>query len=252
MTRSINSPWKLSDWQSRLAGYIRNPDASGIDDLDQERLSVYRELFFNNVEGIIRRAFPVSIAILGEKLWTELAENFFAQHKSSIRSYPRLASEFLAYIESVELDSRYPDFLKELLHYEWLELELDIAEGEMLQPGQGSVLDIVPELSELARIQSYQFPVHMLSPENVSPDISQPTHLILYRDNQWKVQFNELAPMSMALLTLVSTNQKSTSHQLVSELMSLLPEPSSSVRTSAEAFLQSLYDKGIIVQGEPS
>ena len=237
----------LHQWQDQFAGYIRNPGDGLPAIMKDERLAVYRELFFNNVESIIRRAFPVAIRIIGEELWSELAVDYFARHHASIRSYPRLASEFLEYLSSCELDQRYPVFLRELMHYEWLELELDLAEGSMTEGEDSSVLDIVPGLSPVVRLQTYSFPVHRISPDFITDTRDQDTHLLLYRDSDWNVRFNELAPLSMALLSLVEGNESESGSDLVVALMEAIPAPVETIRGHASGFLQEMYEKGIVM-----
>ncbi|MGI9274120.1 MAG: HvfC family RiPP maturation protein [Endozoicomonas sp.] len=237
----------LGFWQNQFAGYIRNLDDRFPTGMTDDRLAVYRELFFNNIESIIRRAFPVTISVIGEKLWMELAGDFFARHQASIRCYPRLASEFLEYLESCELDQRYPVFLRELMHYEWLELELDLAVGSMTAVKESSVLNIVPVLSPVVRLQTYSFPVHRISPDFVPDRSDQDTHLLLYRDNEWKVRFNELAPLSMALLSLVEGNKSESASGLVETLLAMIPQPVATIRGYASGFLQEMYGNGIVI-----
>ncbi|HEX2138849.1 MAG TPA: DNA-binding domain-containing protein, partial [Woeseiaceae bacterium] len=56
--------------QRAFAAHIRDPDhcspPAGVED---RRMAIYRELFFNNLDNLLGKSFPVLRAILGDEEW---------------------------------------------------------------------------------------------------------------------------------------------------------------------------------------
>ena len=60
--------------QQEFMAHIRNPDAvTGIDNIEDRRLKVYRELFFNNIKGFLSNGFPVTASLFEEQDWDDIA-----------------------------------------------------------------------------------------------------------------------------------------------------------------------------------
>ena len=73
---------RLEELQRRFAAHLRdpatNPAPEGIED---RRLQVYRELFFDNVSSSLAGTFPVLHAVLGPGRWAELVRDFYRDHR---------------------------------------------------------------------------------------------------------------------------------------------------------------------------
>jgi len=125
--------------QYAFAAHIRdphnNPAPAGIED---RRLGIYRELFFNNVEGFLSSSFPVLKQLYTEQDWLALARDFFAGHHCHSPLFLEIPREFLAYLDN-ERGQRDtdPPFLRELAHYEWVELALSVAEDKTTSKNDG-------------------------------------------------------------------------------------------------------------------
>jgi hypothetical protein len=192
--------------QRLLSGHIRDPEhAAAPEGIEERRLRIYRELFFNNVEGVLAGNFPVIRRILGGERWTALVRAFYREHPSHTPLFTELAREFLRYLDARagrgETDAAW---LRELAHYEWVELALQISEarpGDVAHDPDGDLLAGVPVLSPLAWPLAYEWPVHRLGPDYLPDEPpAVPTLLLLRRDADGVVRFSELSPLAFRLL----------------------------------------------------
>jgi len=196
-------PAMLRAQQLELTRHLRNPDGVPAPaGLEARRVAVYRDLLFNNIDSLLAGNFPVIRRMLGDARWTSLVRAFFRDHRSATPLFPEIAREFLQYLEGV--DALQPPFLRELAHYEWVELALQIAQADPapadLRP-DGDLLDEVPVLSPLAWPLAYQWPVPELGPD-YQPDSApaEPTLLLLRREADGEVRFSRLSPLAFRLV----------------------------------------------------
>ena len=197
--------------QDALAAYIRDPEhvapPAGI---EERRLKVYRELFFNNVEGLLAGNFPVIRRTYGETRWRALVRAFYRDHGSRTPLFTEIAREFLRWLESGVATDAEP-WLCELAHYEWIELALQISEASdadvALAPEAADIdqrqalLDGSPALSPLAWPLAYTWPVHRIGPDyRPQTPPPQPTLLLVHRESGGKVGFHVLNPLTYRLL----------------------------------------------------
>lgn len=192
----------LHDQQFMLARHLRDPHAHpappGIED---RRLAVYRDLFFNNIEGLLAGNFPVIRKTLGDDAWTALVRRFYADHRSQTPLFPEIAREFIRYLESRD-DDALPPWLRELAHYEWVELALQIADDAVpVHVADGDLLAGIPVLSPFAWALAYQWPVHRIGPD-FGPDQppTEPTLLLVRRDAACQVRFAAISPLVYRLI----------------------------------------------------
>lgn len=202
---------ELTQLQKQLSDHVRDPEANpGPADIERRRLDIYRDLFFNTVDGFLCTAFPVTRKLHSDENWRALVRDFMRRHQCASPYFVQLAEEFLEYL-SGERDGAVadPPFLIELAHYEWVELALDIS-TETLPParprGQGE-LPATVEVSPLAWSLAYQFPVHRIGPEFQPQEADgQPTFLLVYRNREDEVGFIEINAATARLLALLDEN----------------------------------------------
>ena len=207
--QAVETPPTLRDLQFALSRHIRDPEANPPPpDIEDRRLKIYRELFYNNVEGLLAGNFPVIRKTLGHEAWHALIRAFFRDHRSQTPMFPELAREFLRFLEQRQLDQQDDaPWLLELAHYEWVELALDIdpstADLDDIDPA-GDLFEGRPALSPLAWPLAYRYPVHRIGPM-FQPDAmpEQPTFLMVRREGQ-KVRFSEISPLTYRLLQRIS------------------------------------------------
>jgi len=197
--------------QRTLAAHIRDPGTTpapaGIED---RRIGIYRELFFNNISQFLAGTFPVLHRILSSGDWQALTRDFFSRHRSHSPYFLEIPGEFLSYLQQ-ERGTREndPPFMLELAHYEWVELALsiDTAEADLSQVNrEGELLAGIPVLSPLAWRLSYHFPVHKIGPDFQPREASQdPVHLVVCRDLKDKIGFTEINLVTARLMELIET-----------------------------------------------
>lgn len=201
----------LREQQFRFARYLRDPQANppppGI---EERRLAIYRDLFFNNIEGLLSGNFPVIRKTLGDAAWKQLVRDFYAQHRSRTPLFTEIAREFIRFVETrAEHDAGNPAWLLELAHYEWVELALQISdESDPPHDASGSLLDGVPAVSATARALAYRWPVHRIGPD-YQPELppSTPTLVLVRRDRDQQVRFAEISPLVYRLVELLGNGQ---------------------------------------------
>jgi hypothetical protein len=198
----------FQETQYALAAHLRdpenNPAPAGV---EERRLEIYRELFYNNVEGFLAGAFPVLRRITADAVWHALVRDFYARHRCQTPLFHRIAQEFLEYLDS-ERGARSGDwpFLRDLAHYEWVELALSVAEEELtpeIADPNGDLLQGIPVVSPLAWALSYDFPVHRIAPAFLPESPGPPTYLIVYRTRQYDVKFMEVNAVTARLMQLL-------------------------------------------------
>ncbi len=187
--------------QRRFAAHVRAPAVNFLPEFDDARLAVYRRLFFNNVYGLLASNFPVAFKIIGAPKWRMLCRAFYAEHACHNPRFTEFASQFLDFAAARPELFKQPDFLGELLHYEYVETELTLAcdPAETLMQPSSKTSSI--ELSSLARLLAYRYPVHQLSEVNQPAKApAQPTFLLVWRDPSDQVRFEALSAGAMRLL----------------------------------------------------
>ena len=114
----------LRKQQFALARHLRDPARHAPPPgIEARRMRVYRELFFNAIEGLLAGGFPVIRATLGDVRWKQLVRAFYATHRSRTPLFPQVAGEFVDWLES-DAAGEQAKWLSELAHYEWVEQAL--------------------------------------------------------------------------------------------------------------------------------
>src|SRR5690606_10675309 len=116
--------------QLSLAAHIRDPERNPAPEgIEDRRLAIYRELFFNNLVNLLGSSFPVLRKLHGAEKWKSLVRDFLVRHRAHTPYFLEIPREFLDYLENTRGDQEgdYP-FLLELAHYEWAELALSVSD----------------------------------------------------------------------------------------------------------------------------
>lgn len=247
---------KFKEAQYGFAAHLRNPALNaapkGIED---RRMKIYRDLFFNNISGLMAQTFPVLHQLLSEEKWLRTIRDFFAHYHCHTPLFTELPKEFLDWLsESRKAEADDPAFMLELAHYEWVELALSLAPdpdiGEELHR-YGDLLNAVPVMSPLAWSLSYHFPVHKIGPDFQPTEApEQPTCLVVYRDRDDGIGFIETNPVTVQLLGLLAENinHRKTGAELLAALAEQLPQfPAEAIQQGGLQTLEQLRQKDIIL-----
>ena len=230
--------------QYEFAAHIRDPDhAPAPEGVEDRRMGVYRNLFFNNLRNLLGGMFPVIRKIVSDDKWARLIRLFMQRHRAGTPYFLQLPREFLDFLQNeYELQEDDFPFLLELAHYEYAEIELSISEDvndmEGVDP-EGDLVARVPVRSVLTRIFAYSYPVHRIAPDYLPREpAEQPVFLALYRGGDDKVRFLELNPVTAGLLEAMEHNETlQTGEQLLRSLAQQIdyPDADALVRHGAKA-----------------
>ncbi len=219
---------RLPDFQRKqyeFAAHIRDPEnnaaPAGIED---RRMAIYRDLFFNNLRNLLGSTFPVLKKLSGKERWGKLIREFMAKHQAQTPYFLEIPKEFLDFLEHEHkpAEDDFP-FLLELAHYEWVELALSVStdSDDLSSVDQdGDLLEGAPVMSALAWPLAYRYPVHRIS-ETFQPTEpgEQASYLAIYRDAQGDISFMELNAVTAGLLDKISKNeQQKSGRELLIEL----------------------------------
>ncbi|MEJ2515515.1 MAG: putative DNA-binding domain-containing protein [Gammaproteobacteria bacterium] len=245
--------------QRAFAAHIRDPEGSPAPaDIEDRRMAIYRDLFFNNVSQLLSQSFPVLKRILGADAWAAMIRDWFVRHRARTPLFLELPKEFLDYLENErERAADDPPFLAELAHYEWVELALSIDERDpWAEAADISVPEDLsecrPRLSPLAWPLAYRFPVHRISPEfQPGEPPEEPTFLVVFRDRQDRVGFLEINRVTARLLELLSNaNGQRTARDCLAQIAAELghPQPDAVIRGGRD-IVEDLLQRDVLLAG---
>lgn len=200
-------------FQYAFTRHIRNPKAqprpAGV---SAQRMKVYNELLYNNLESFVLACFPVLHQLLGPRKWGKLVRDFFVEHRCHTPFFRQIPDEFVQYVQTERgVRESDPPFMLELLHYEWIELVLSVSNQEtpldQIDP-EGDLGSGHPALNPILALLQYQYPVHRIGPKfKPQTPPSQPTYLLVFRDQEFRVEFIELNPVSARLVDLLQSSK---------------------------------------------
>ena len=240
--------------QYQFTRHIRDPENAPVPaDIEDRRMQIYRDLLYNNVEDFLASGFPVLRRITSDEDWHDMVRDYFRSHLARTPLFPKMTQEFLQYLDTErgERDSDYP-FMKELAHYEWLELAISIDSRELddIEANQdGDLMKAPAVLSPLAWPFVYSYPVHKISPDFLPLEPGpQATYLVVYRDRNDDVGFLELNPVSARLLELIQSETGQSGEEMLFQIAAEIqhPDPQVVVNGGAE-ILQAMKAKDILL-----
>lgn len=241
----------LQQHQASFTAYIRDPLHQPMpSDVKPERMAMYAELMFNNVESFLSSNFPVIHTILRTEQWQTLVRDFFIHHRSATPYFVGIPEEFLGYLQDERQNlSDYP-FLLELAHYEWVEMALSIAqETQGINPPINDLLNARIQLSPLAWVLAYQYPVQQISPAYLPIEApEQPTFLVVYRDEEDTVKFLSINLMTYQLLSLIQTQAGCLAGDYLAQLQAAMPQYAlAAIMAGGGQILAELFEKNIVI-----
>lgn len=201
-------PAKLGQLQQQFSAHIRDPEQHAAPvDIEDRRMAIYRELFYNNIEDFISGNFPVIRKLFSEQGWHQLVQRFFRDYRCQTPLFPEIPREFIRFLEQQQPCKNKP-FLLELAHYEWVEMALEIDNSSLdldKIDSEGDLLKGKPALSPQAWLLRYEWPVHKISPDyQPTSKTDKPTFILINRNPADNIEFTHLNQVSARLLELLS------------------------------------------------
>jgi hypothetical protein len=249
MNKAIAELPAFQVYQLQFTGHIRNPHANPRPPkVPAKRMRVYTEIVFNNLESSVAACFPVAKKVLGVRVWNKLIRGFFIQHQCHSPLFRQIPEEFLRYLETAE---NLPPYLKNLAHYEWIELALAVADVsiDMVDVDiDADLLDGRPVFAPALALFSYDYPVQLISPRfKPEQPLTQPVNLLVFRDAEDDVRFIELNPVTARLLGMLQV-EPMTGRQALNKLAAEMahPDPEAIIQFGL-TILDNLKAEGVIL-----
>lgn len=239
--------------QRQFAAHIRDPACAAPEAVEDRRLKIYQELFYNNVEGFLANGFPVLHSLIKADAWHAAVRGFLRDHACESPYFIDIPAQFLDYLSAQPaLPDGWPGFALELAHYEYMEVAVGSSTEVIPESGyhpDGDLLAAAPLLSPLACLLSYHWPVHRISPSDVPDEpLDQPVWLLVYRDRQHEVQFMEVNQVTARLFHLLEEEPLWSGRQVLTRLGSELgvSDPGQVIAFGLQT-LQDLRDRDVIL-----
>jgi hypothetical protein len=249
MGKAIAGLPAFQQYQLQFTGHIRNPHANPRPHkVPAKRMRVYTEIVFNNLESSVAACFPVAKKVLGVRAWNKLIRGFFIQHQCHSPLFRQIPEEFLRYLEIAE---NLPPYLKNLAHYEWIELALAVADVSIdmdVVDVDADLLDGRPVFAPALALLSYDYPVQLISPRfKPEQPLTQPVNLLVFRNVEDDVRFIELNPVTARLLGMLQA-EPITGRRALEKLAAEMahPDPEAIVRFGL-TILDNLKAEGVIL-----
>ena len=241
----------FQDTQYDFIQHIKNPEANPFDEgIEDRRLKIYRELFFNNILGFLSSGFPVLESLYCEQQWKILARNFFIEHQCRSPYFIDISKEFVEYLSSeYQLSEFDPVFMSELAHYEWLELDVSVRKSSQVAKtwdGHSPIVQV--QMSDLATLVSYQYPVHQISVDFIPSQACETVYLVIYRDATDEVNFTLVNQVSAHLLNIIMQQTVATVDSLSQSMVDAMPQLAvQQITESLQQVLQQLCKQEILL-----
>lgn len=247
------APDSLRAQQFTLTRALRDPREPGPEGIEPRRLKVYQDLLYNNLHSLLSAQFPVIAQLHGPAWWESMVRDFFREHRARTPLFPELGQEFIAWLAQCEELGQLPmPFLRELAHYEWVELALAISDAEVdestIDP-LGDLLDGIPVLSPLAWPLAYRFPVDRIRADFQPTEApNEPSCFLLQRDAHDKVRFSRIDVASYLLLTRIEQIPGLSGRQHLQALADMTASADvEAYLVKAAGLLQQLRDRNVIL-----
>ncbi|AQS36840.1 hypothetical protein Sps_01675 [Shewanella psychrophila] len=238
--------------QQSFIDYIKEPSRPLPEGTEARRMKIYRDLFFNNINGFVTSAFPVLKSLYSEEDWLALVQEFFVTHDCQTPIFIEIAQEFVVFLQSEYLlKESDPVFIIELAHYEYMELVVAVAKDNPLHQNiQEPIEQVSLCLSDTAKVLQYSFDVQRISEDYrpVAP-AETPQLFCLYRDVQDEVIFLQLNPLTAQVLGYLSQYESVSFYHLLSWLKQTYPQMEEEILAhGCGDMLVELAVKGVVKQ----
>ncbi len=254
MTVPFDLP-SFQQYQLQFAGHIRDPKSIARPArIAANRMRVYREIVYNNLESSLAGCFPVCKKVVGKRLWHKLIRGFFVHHRSHSPLFRQIPGEFLAFLEQAHLFAELPQlpgYLKNLAHYEWIELVIAAAELDNDWDHihvHGDLLSGKPVLAAAMALLSYDYPVQVISPRfKPGQPLQQAVNLLVFRHVDDQVRFVELNAVTARLLSLLQAKSL-TGRQALAQIAQEINHPApTAMMEFGRTILADLKQQGVIL-----
>jgi hypothetical protein len=237
----------FQQYQAAFNAYLRNPGQQAKPrGVNANRISIYREIVFNNFLASVSACFPVLLSILGKRRFRQLTRHCFTSHYFGSPLFADIPKAFVDFLQTLDL-AKYdlPPFTAQLAHYEWVELHVaklpdkTQSTSPVVRIDQASDLaGIILQLPAAHMLVSYDYPVHQLSKKHRGLAAS-PTYVLAFRKADFTIAFIQLNAVTYSLLQRIQSEQVTVSSHFMQLAQTLLPHLP--LQIISEFGLQTLY-----------
>ena len=177
----------------------------------QEHTFHYRRLVYNVIKDTLKTAYPITRKLIGKKRWKKSVAHFFENHKCETPQIWKLPIEFCDYYNENQFPFKkeFP-FIKELLQYEWLEIEVFMMEDlpiEKFKIETSSKEEIFIPNPEI-KILPLQYPIHIKKIKQITETDKGQYFVSIHRDyNTKQVKFNDLPYPIVEMLVKINEEE---------------------------------------------
>jgi len=234
--------------QTDLGLYCR----TGIDEPKtsiQENTFHYRRLVYNVIKDTLKNAFPITKKLIGKKRWKKAVAHFFENHKCKTPQVWKLPLEFYEYYSenALPFKKEFP-FINELLHYEWLEIEIFMMEDlpvenfDTEKTSHNQIIVPNPEIKVLA----LQYPVHIKKVKLITEEDKAQYFVTIHRDfHTKKVRFNNLSYPFVEML--VKINEENTNIDDLKIIFSKYENDNIKIETAISNFISFAFRENMLL-----
>lgn len=188
--------------QSKLAAYCRTGKWQSIPGINRDNVSHYRRLVYNIVDDMLQNAYPLTHELVSDKEWKKAVGDFLSHHPCQSPQVWYMPKEFYQYLSDAQhpLLTKYV-FLKELLYFEWIEVELFMMEDKPADyDASGDVLFSRLVINPEHRLLSFQYPVHSKNASYLTLSDKGNYFVIAHRNREGEIIFTN---SSAALIRMI-------------------------------------------------
>lgn len=213
----------------------------------------YRRLIYNIIQDTLQTAFPLTYNLIGKENWNKMVDVFFANHKCKTAQVWKVPFEFYEYYnDNIPPFANAPEFLRELLFFEWLEIEVYSMPDEEFLPftTEGNIETDVFIPNPEIRIQPLMYPIHKKNTKTITSEDKGHYFVSIHRDYYTKrVMFNDLSYPYVEML--VKINEEFCTLNDLLPIASKYEEDKKRQTEATKEFVRFALDKNIILGFKP-
>ncbi len=215
----------------------------------QEHTFHYRRLVYNIIKDTLKNAYPLTHKLIGKERWKKAVAHFFENHKCQTPQVWMLPKEFCDYYTENPFPFKKEfSFIKELLQYEWLEIEVFMMEDLPIEKfktetsSKEAVFIPNPEI----KILPLQYPIHIKKINQITQEDKSQYFVTIHRDYITKqVKFNDLSYPFVEML--VKINEEDTTIDDLKNIFSKYEKEVSKIEIAVNDFLAFAFQNNLLL-----
>ncbi|MBN4067506.1 putative DNA-binding domain-containing protein [Simkania negevensis] len=186
---------------------VRTGEYHEIPGMYPQRSSLYRRLSYNVIDDLLANAYPITKEFLSDEQWEEIVSSFVHEYTTTTPYFWEMPKGLVEYAKTTEYDKKwgYP-FLNNLLHFEWVEIEIEMMPDIPLPPNQrteGDPLEDIPIVNAESRLEIYNYPVFRIPPHELTGKKGSYPLFSYRHPQQLRTRFLELSPFFMVVIEMI-------------------------------------------------